>query len=940
MGFWDRVKKAYNKVDRAVGGYLPGGSTPSQVAASKNSSTPSSSPSSSSSSSSSTSTNSTSTNSTRSSGGGSSQNIQIDQSVLDQINRENQQNALNPTDQTVQNYGSQNIPDSVKNIKISSSGSSGGSSTPPASSSAASVDLGSQATSGGSSGPQPTTISAAPEIVQVQKPYDIRDDMTFGEKVSSVFGKYTSFDFYQGVAQTLTGTGSDGRGPRPISAFTQLVSPFDIFGSTQTRGDINIAPPGLDETGIYNPSTGRYEAPTKTGYQALNEQILLNPDIAKNPAQLSTELSSDVVSGLQPKYQEQATSLGQSYQARIDTGELSLQQAENLYATDLSKLQGQFETEATSLYNQQIGGKIQDYADFSGRYADLTKSTAIQPSTAITTGALIASSFWGGSEVAGLRAAYRVVSGAVAIEGATNLGEGISEKNYLKAGLGAAMLVGGTYSVLRSAANEVTIADIQGATSQKPRIISGSRTELRPDQYLDQYSYVQATSNAKAVTRETVFSTFNPKTNTFRITSGSSETTIKAVDYWSGKDIYVGSYRTFTGGGAILDPGKLGIATNIPGISIASENLVPSLSRITSQTQYSYRFVDSLQSTPLVTLGGKTETIIGGAESLFKDNKIFSKSGPANYKFYEYSGRGFKAYENVGGSYSPDTLTVLRLKGSESSVYFEPFPNTGLRGNFGGGSGGSQTLTSLKSQLVPAAPLPTQSVVQNIAKQFGAGAQSLVPASGAATQIQTNFNAAAVLEAPQPDVKTRARSDYAFGAAILQDIRAQQDIMPQFDVRTAQDMVQAGRSGQAQLPGLIQIPELGQQQGQQLRQEQLQIPAFVQPGANVPFNPFISPDLVLPGLPGLGEIEFGFPGSGRVPKGRQRLKYTPDFQSLVFNIEGPAPKGGAAPSPFAARPIPRGFSFAFSEGANNFQDIFKNLPEVPGFTKPKKRRRR
>lgn len=945
MSIWSKIKDAYNRVDRAVGGYLPGGATPSQVksgtsgSSSSSSSTPSSS--SSSSSTSSTSTNSTSTNSTRSysSGGGSSgsSSITIPQSVLDQINQQNQQNSLNPTDQTVQNYGVQEVPDSVKNITISSSSGSSRSSTPAASSSAASVDLGNQATSSGSKSPQPATVSAAPAITQVQKPYDIRDDMTFGQKVGSVFDKYTSFDFYQGVAQTLTGTGSDGKGPRPISAFTQFVSPFDIFGSTQTAGDLDIT--GVYQgTGIYNQTTGQYEAPKKTGYQKLNEDILANPDIAKNPVLLSQETSSNVVGELQPKYQEQATSLGQSYQARINTGELSLSQAESLYAADLSKLQGQFETEATSLYEARIGPKIDAYSQFSGRYNDLTKSVSVAPSTAITTGALVASSFVGGSEVAALRSAYRVVSGAVAIEGVSNVGEGLQTGNYLQAGLGAAMFVGGTYSLFRSLAAEETLASIQGATGQKPRLISGSRTELRPDQYMDQFSYVQSTSNARAVTRETVFSTFNPQSNTFRITSGSSETTVKAIDAWTGKDIYVGSYRTFTGGGAILPKGYLGANTNIAGVTIAQENLIPSLSRITSTTQYSYRFVDSLQSTPTVVLGGRTQTILGGAESLLKDNKIISKSGPANFGADVTRGRGFAAYENVGGGYSPDTLTILKLKGSDSAIYFEPFPNTGLRGNVGGG--GSQTLTSLQTQILPSAPLPTQTVVKDIAKQFGAGT-ALVPASGAAVQIQGNLQAAAILE-PQADIqaKTRGRSDYAFGAQILQDIRAQQDMMPQTDVRAAQDVFAVGRSAQMQSPGLIQLPKLDQAPGQQLKQEQLQIPALVTPGANVPFSPFFDTDFIRPGLPGLGEPEFGFPGIGKVKGGRQRVKYTPDFTSLVFNIEGPAPKGGASPNPFAARPIPRGFSFAFSEGSNNFQDIFKNLPGVPGLPKPKPKRKR
>ena len=76
MGWWSRVKKkvrrTYDKVDRSVGGHLPGGQSPSQVKAEKTKSSSRTSSSSGSSSSTSNSSNSTSSSYRRSSGGSSS----------------------------------------------------------------------------------------------------------------------------------------------------------------------------------------------------------------------------------------------------------------------------------------------------------------------------------------------------------------------------------------------------------------------------------------------------------------------------------------------------------------------------------------------------------------------------------------------------------------------------------------------------------------------------------------------------------------------------------------------------------------------------------------------------------------------------------------------------------------------------------------------------
>lgn len=932
MGLWDSIKKAYKRVDQAVGGYLPGGVSPGSSSSSSSSST------------SSTSTQtSTSTSSTKTSSGGGSSSTTTSSGgtkitttttpaqttgiiVTDYKSGESVKTVINASTGEIKSQTYNPGPGGSGSSRIGESAALSGANaglTSQVISDIKNQQVSQQITPAQSASVdvsvQPNSISAAPQFRSYEKPYDIRDDMSFGEKVGYVFRKYTSFDFYSDVAQTLTGTGQNSQYPKPITAFTEFVSPFDIFGSTKTAGDVDVVG-AYQGTGILNPETGRFEAPKKTAYDVLSEQAILNPDIAKSGAQLSQDISSGVVGELKPRYEAEASSLAAGYQTKINTGELTLDQAQNLYSTDLSNLQSRYESEATSLYEQRIIPKIDAANAFSQRYNELIQPVGISPSTGITIGGLVASSFFGGSEVAALRSAYRVVSGAVAVEGIANIGEGVAEKNYLKVGIGAAMFAGGTYSLVRSISNEITISRIQDVANQRPRIISGTRTELRPNQFMDQYSYIQKTSDARAFTRETVFSEFNPTTKGFKIISGSSETTIKTIDAWSGKDIFVGSYRTFSGSGAILPQGSFGVSTNIPGISIATEDFTQSLSRITLQTQYSYRFIDSLQANPSVILGGRTETILGGAESILKNDIIVSKSGPAQYSIRTYTGQGFRMFEDLGGSYSPDTLTFLRTN-TEGKIYFKAFPNTGLQGNLPSGGGSSSTLTFQQLPSFSAGQALTKNAVNEIisttAPGLKAGAASLpvVGAPGAAMAFVD-------LKGPQSESK----ADFAFGGSTLSEIQLQQRSMPQMQ-QVIPEMTTISGMMQIQQPIISQIPRMDQQQIPEMQQEQLQAPGFVTPGVGIPFNPFISPDLVIPGIPFFGDIKFGFPGSGKLPVGNQRFKYTPDFSSLIFDIRGKAPSGGAAPDPFAARPIPQGFSFAFSEGPA-IKDIFANLQNI------------
>lgn len=934
MGLWDSIKSGYNKIDQKLGGILPGGAPRSQPAKpTPQPQTPSSSSSSSPQPKSSPQTNSTISSGNKTSGGGSGGGSSI--SLPSNLTQQSSTPLPYQTRGTSTDLAPK-VPESVKEANISVT-YGGGSSSKPASApatgaSGSALNQGggpaSPSSSGGSSGAVMTAATGG-----VQKPYDPAENMSFGEKVASVFNKYTSSDVYRNAAQRATGTG-DYQTPKPITAIGDLLSPLQVFAPGK-KGDVKSKDIVISGgTGIYNPQTGQYDdwvvQKGQTTFERLQDQAFLNPDLAKPAGALASETSTQIIKELQPQFDTKAASIASGYQTQINAGKLTVEQATPLYQKDIASLQADFQAQAESLYSQRIGPKIAASQAFSKEF-NWANQYALNVPTIGTTAALIGAGFAGGSSVAAVRAISGVANVAVAVEGQSNIYEGIANKNYLQATLGAAAFGLGTYGALRYAANEVTIAQIEGVSQKSPRLLYGSRTELRENYFQDIYKYQQATSSAKAVTRETVFTEFYPESNTFKIISGSSETTVKTTDFWTGKTLYAGSYRTFQGGGMIVPRPDLaigGVAAQTPlkGISFSTEGFTGSISELRTTQQYAYRFFEG--GSPVVRGGGSIITQQFGGESKLKDNFIYGKSGPLLQKPYaKIQGQGFTAVQEQTGIYKIDTFSILKFKGATSptEIYFEPSPASGLRANLPSSGSGVTSITQ------------AQSVIPSMSLANLGAEQTLKSATSFVVQSAENFAAPATASASMwvgTGLYERSEQYQIFAPALAQQQLKGLMQPPIVDVIP----------GTGQIGG--QIPVISQSFAQTPVLDQLQSPGLTQdfafpgltPGSPTPFRPFVDLDLVGPGLPKLKGFEPGELGMGPIPSGRQRLKYTPDFEALVFGIKGKAPPGGEAPNPFASRPITRGFSFAFSEGPD-FGDFFKGLPQFPGAPRPKRRRR-
>jgi hypothetical protein len=891
------IGNAYNAADRALGGYLPGGTTPQQVAADRasQSQTPTATisysapigperPSSSSSSSSSSSTTTYHPN----------------------IN-------LPPPTQPTYSSGTRTdiapaVPDSVKNVNLAASG--GTTFTPADQSKVSIINQGSVGTA---------TATPAQDVTAIQAPYDARNSMSFVDKAGSVIKSYTSLEFYQNIAQLATGTGQY-QSPSPIKALGSFFSPLNVFGSTETKGDVRSADMPYSGTGIYNPQTGQYEVPSqykgKTGYERLQEQAILNPDILLPSGAIVSKTSTEVIGELQPQFESRAGAIASGYQAQINEGRLTVEQATPLYQADISALQSQFQTQAQGMFEQRIGSRIQQSQYFKQEFASLSNPLYPQISTIATIGTLVGTGFAGGSSVAAFRSASRAANIAVSIEGQSNIYGGIANKNVLQVGLGFAAFGLGTYGALKSAANEVTIARIEGVTSQRPRIEYGYRFDsaskeaaLRENQYMDIAQYRQMTGSAQAVTRETIFSEFSPQLNRFKITSGTSETLVQTTDYWTGRTLFVGSYRTFQGGGIALPEGAMGMQGEL-GTSISLEGFKSSRSFITTTQQYSYKYFSG--ASPVIRFGGPIVTEQLGGESQLREGFIRSRSGTLiqePVKVFELQGGAGKAFERQPGIYSADTFTLLKYRGASSpDIYFNPMPSSGLRGNVdlpGSSISPIQAQTSFN--------IPGSSVA-------GLGASETFKFAN-----QFIFKSADTFAGPVSGV--------SFGSFQVREssTKESQIIAPALSTRGLQeayegqitDVFPGAAQGGSQMPGLssinAQIPAFPNVQAPIAPQE-FAMPLLSSPGGK--FNPFGGIDIPF-SLPNLRGFDPGELGLGPIPSGKQRKKYTPDFESLVFGIRGRAPRGGAAPSPFVARPIPSGFSLAFSEG-ESFEKIIKS----------------
>ena len=217
-------------------------------------------------------------------------------------------------------------------------------------------------------------------------------------------------------------------GQQGIKAYTEqaFFKPFRDVGKSKAYREVgyDTAPPMRGtEIGYNLPESERvkllppgYADTSKDTYYDVSERQKAElyrrsglPYTGEAAAVLPQRITEDVVKQLSPEYEEKLSgrvkTLRGSYQARIDTGDITLEQAKTRFQSDINKLtQGaniEFEKEATQLAGTRIR-KVAGGIDFATRYESKIYESPADPiirgtGTAIKVGALVGATTFGGS---------------------------------------------------------------------------------------------------------------------------------------------------------------------------------------------------------------------------------------------------------------------------------------------------------------------------------------------------------------------------------------------------------------------------------------------------------------------------------------------------------------------------------------------------------------
>lgn len=403
MGFWSRIKRSvsntYNKIDLAVGGALPGGVT--KIKTSDSSSTSQTTQPSTQTSTSAPSPQSSSGSSGGSSGSGGGVNIQIQPTARQ----------TTPSGEVLTAR-----EDSSGNIRVTSS--TGQTQSVPVRSSGGNLTVQKvyQAPSSQYAGSGGATIH--PGVSSVES-YDYTGEPP--ERYNRPITSALSQSFRNSLNVGIIGT--YGFGAYIKQAF---YDPFEYVGQPKAYQEVgsNLNPTwrgtdfgyGLPDNQKQSVTPGDYQDTTSTTYYDIGEEekfrVFSSAGVGysgESAQVLPQRIQEDVVSDLKPVFQEKYNKIIESrfntYQARVNSGELTVDQAQRLFEAE----SGDYLKQINADYQAQVGLEFESrYSKVSGKIAQIEsfQSKIYQPPAypiisgigkGIETGAIIGATSFGGS---------------------------------------------------------------------------------------------------------------------------------------------------------------------------------------------------------------------------------------------------------------------------------------------------------------------------------------------------------------------------------------------------------------------------------------------------------------------------------------------------------------------------------------------------------------
>lgn len=718
--------------------------------------------------------------------------------------------------------------------------------------------------------PSFNVISASSSLYYI--PYDYREDMTFKEKAVSVVKSYPSA--FISSAQELFGVGKKGY-PDPIGALETFYSPFNVFSSTKTRGEITYTPADR-QTASFDPSTQRFYAPSVSVREAIGQRYIYNiKEITTSEETASRELTRSIETELSPKYIEKAQARQAYYQERIDTGALTLEEAKGFYETELTDLNKGYQQEFSTQYETRYKAEVEPSLTIREQYArEMYGSYAkVNPevSTYLTTGTLIGSSF-AGAEISYLGSA------AIAVSGESQFLKGVSERSPKDILIGSALFTLGSSNLIRTAGREVTKARIEVITEQQ-RAVREVRYPINERQYIGVYG---AEANVQGVGSLKQFGTnlyTQTGTKTFSI-EGSSISEIRVRDFLSPTDEFIslGSVSKVYGTGTILESGQLFPSGTL---GITSERATPSLFNIRTEQVYSYQYRGGTFTKAYT--GGKIKDLgyFGGETipSEYEQTLLGSRSGAlTKEKLTQLSTKDYETISLVQGRYNVQNIGKIKVT-QYSPTEIEYLEQTQARTfNLG------DSLKSVYGGLTPAAPSPEMELTS---------APSLISKS---SSVAPSLSAAEITSFAQPSVynipiqeeylgtlqrqasRSRtsefnlARSSLKIGSATsLRERQASLSELKQSELSLGK-IASSSLSGQAELLGTKEL-NLNEQLTEGITSQ-----GFTgRPSVSPPFGGF---GFILVEPPDFPKLRGGEPYGYERPK-KRKFRYTPTLAGVI-----------------------------------------------------------
>lgn len=619
-------------------------------------------------------------------------------------------------------------------------------------------------------------------------------------------------------------------------------------------------------------------------------------------------VGEQVTSQLKPKYEAQLNTeiegLRNQYQEKVNTGALSVDEATKQFKTDVEIRTGsintQFQTEASSIYEQRIGSiptlnkKIREVQDYRTSIFEPPAYPIIRTAgRVIETGAIIGATAFGGSGVtlaASAYLGYKTESQAVQYVGAFNQ---LSTKQKILGGAGIAAGAAATYYTFNLGVTKF-YSEWRGIIYED---LAKSSAKIRGQEVLrtEEFSRYEIASlrqsgvnKALTVSRTDVYQTGTDRVGFF--TKGATRTTIYDPQY----EKYISTTQKFTSSGYIPDI-KEGVSFASRGVKITPEGYFGGLGNakvITGENVRDIKFIAASKDQ------GEFYRVAGGANP----QRAFSgQAGGINYYSTAVRGR-FDSAGIIAKLQDQGVSNLVIVSGKKSSqAYFNNLYNVG-------GAATAQVTKQIQSF-----------TLKDLSSTVAPSATKAVAAQASRQVVQFKFSS--------PSQQT----DYTQNQQIGYSLPALNQLLPQQSEERqsfayANNSVLASLSEASQRSGFIPAqatsPALATitRQGLKLRTGQLN-----------PLTPSFPTDFLPPDIPrgngggfyfDLGGLDIGLP-STIIKGGSRKTGYTPSFSALVFNLRGAYSGGTLSKSGIDFRPITKGFSF--NTGLGGFGALRKIL---------------